>query len=332
MSNTAILSFDPSTAMWKATFAGNVISESTNKSYIRMNIENGTNKKANLLRVSKCEEIGMVSTKEQAVELIQFDINERFEFLADYVDMVASRDMKSTIICGSGGLGKSYTVFRQLAKNNIVDVTSSVANQEDGSEEFQKEMSNLIGNNSVNEYVTVKGYTTAKGLFRTLYENRNRTIVFDDCDSALQNDTSANLLKAALDSYSKRIVTWNAESFGKDSDLPKSFEFTGGVIFISNLPMAKIPQALISRSAPADVSMTREEVITRMRMIVSGGEFMDDVDMNIKTEALDFIEKHIDNPQIQSINLRTLIAVVTNRRCKPANWERLSLSLMIAAR
>jgi len=136
---------------------------------------------------------------------------------------------------------------------------------------------------------------------------------------------------AALDSYDKRIVTWNAEGWG-ESDLPKSFEFTGAVIFISNKPMHKIPQPIISRSAPADVSMTRPEIIARMRQIVKEGEFMHDVDMDIKLEALDFIASHINNPQVKAINLRTLIAVTTNRRCKPENWQRLSLSMMMAAR
>jgi len=156
-------------------------------------------------------------------------------------------------------------------------------------------------------------------------------VVFDDCDSILRDDVASNLLKAALDSYDKRIVTWNAESFG-ESDLPKSFEFTGAVIFISNMPMHKVPQPIISRSAPADVSMSRVEIISRMRQIVAEGEFMSDVSMLFKTEALDFIASHLNNPQVKTINLRTLIMVTTNRKCKPERWQRLSLSAMMAAR
>jgi hypothetical protein len=117
-----------------------------------------------------------------------------------------------------------------------------------------------------------------------------------------------------------------------ESDLPKSFEFTGGVIFISNLPMAKIPQAIVSRAATADVTMSRSEIICRMKQIISEGYFLADVDMSIKSDAIEFIELHINNPQITTINLRTLIAVVTNRRCKPDNWQRLSLSMMFAAK
>lgn len=321
MSKTAILALNATSNKWEAIFAGKVLASSPDKKYIIDVITKGLNGKARAMGVTKLEELGAATAKMAAhtAPLIEFDINERFEFLADYVDMVAQRDMKSAIVVGEGGLGKSYTVMAQLAKNGLKDL----ADLEIGAM--------LNDANSRSTYVVVKGYSTPKGLFRTLYENRNRLVVFDDCDSILRDEVASNLLKAALDSYDRRIVTWNAESFG-ESDLPKSFEFTGGVIFISNLPMVKIPQAIISRSAPADVSMTRPEIIDRMKQIVREGSFMADVDMPIKLEAVDFIAQHINNPQVKAINLRTLISVVTNRRCKPANWQRLSLSMMMAAR
>ena len=328
MSNTAIVSFNKDSNKWESSFSGRIIASSPNKDYVMSMSVGG--KRAHKYGVTSVEVLGEHKQNSVQPELIQFDIAERFRFLADYVDMVATRNMKSAIVVGMGGLGKTHTVLKQLALNGLIDVTDRQVTED--TDEIDSLITQLVGDNSVNEYVVVKGYSTAKGLFRTLYENRNRLVVFDDCDSVLSNDTACNLIKAAADSYDRRIVTWNAESFGAESDLPKSFEFKGGVIFISNLPMCKIPQAIISRSAPADVSMSREEIIDRMKQIVSEGEFMDDVDMSIKIEALDFIAKHIHNPQIRTINLRTLISVVTNRRCKIDNWERLSLSMMIAAR
>lgn len=322
MSKTALLSFSPSSNKWEATFGGNVIVSSPDKKYVVAVITKGLNTKARNLGITKVEELGTTSchAASQASPLVEFDVNERFQFLADYIDMVAQRDMKSAIVIGEGGLGKTYTVFGQLAKNGM----KNLAEMEIGA--------SVDNSNSRTSYVVIKGYSTAKGLFRTLYENRNRLVVFDDCDSILKDEVAANVLKAALDSYEKRIVTWNAESFINDGDLPKSFEFTGAVIFISNLPMYKIPQAIISRAAPADVSMTRQEIISRMRQIVKEGEFMPEVKMDIKLEALEFIGEQINNPQIKTINLRTLIAVTTNRRCKPSNWQRLSLAMMMAAR
>jgi hypothetical protein len=321
MSKTALLAYSDKTEKWEASFGGRVIVRGNDKKYVIHVITKGLNAKAKSLGVTKVEELGVASDGVAAhtEPLITFDINERFQFLEDYVDMAASRDRKSVVIVGEGGLGKSYTVFKQLKKNKLTDLQD----MEIGASADES--------NSRKSYVVVKGYSTAKGLYRTLYENRNRLVVFDDCDSILKDDVAANILKAALDSYDRRIVSWNAESFG-ESDLPKSFEFTGSVIFISNMSMHRIPQSLISRAAPVDVSMTRPEIITRMREIVKQGEFMDSDSMEHKLEALDYIASHINNPQIRAINLRTLIAVVTNRRCKPASWQRLSLMEMMAAR
>lgn len=324
MSKIAILSFSAKSQKWEAIYAGKVLVSSADKKYVSHVITKGLNSKARGLGITGVQELGQATATMEAhtAPLVEFDINERFTFLEDYVDMVANRDMKSAMIVGSGGLGKSYTVKKQLAKNGMTELSTLADDFEVGDK--------ISGGNDSKKYITVKGYSTAKGLFRTLYENRNRLVVFDDCDEVLENDTAADILKAALDSYDRRIVTWNAESFG-ESDLPKSFEFTGAVIFISNKPMHKIPQPIISRSAPADVSMTRVEVVQRMRQIVKEGEFMSEVDMDLKVEALDFIAENINNPQVKEINLRTLIAVTTNRRCKPANWQRLSLSMMMAA-
>lgn len=323
MSKTALLSFSSKSGKWEATSGGKVLVSSPNKKYVQHVIEKGLNAKARDAGVTKIEELGMNVdvAGESSTPLIEFDVNERFTFLADYVDMVSNRDMKSVIIVGEGGLGKSFTVLAQLAKNGLKEHSVH-------SEEYQIGEAPIGGNKST--FIVIKGYSTSKGLYRSLYENRNRLVIFDDCDSVLRDDSSVQTLKAALDSYDKRIVTWNAETVG-DSDLPKSFEFTGGVIFISNLSMHKIPQALISRSAAADVSMTRPEIISRMRKIVQDGDFMDDVEMSLKIEALDYIGEQVNNPQVKTMNLRTLISVVTNRRCKPSNWKRLSLSMMMAA-
>lgn len=321
MSKTALLSLNAKTGKWEASFGGKTIVSSADKKYVSHVITKGLNTRARELGITKVEELGVANGKLEAhsAPLVEFDINERFDFLADFVDMVADRQRKSVVVVGEGGLGKTFTVMNQLRKRGLKDISKL---------EIGATMNSALDAKS---YVVVKGYSTPKGLFRTLFENRNRLVIFDDCDSILHDETASNLLKAALDSYDERIVTWNAESFG-ESDLPKSFEFTGAVIFISNKSMHKIPQAIISRSAPADVSMTRAEIIARMRQIVKSGEFMADDSMEIKLEALDFIAGHINNPQIKAINLRTLIAVVTNRRCKPSNWQRLSLCEMMAAR
>lgn len=329
MTKTALLKHNEKTGKWEASYGGHVFLKSASKDYVVDKIVNQISEKAKKLGVTAVEEIGggqnnivsaaQAMAKPADPELV-FGINERFQILEDFVDMVATRTIPSAIIIGEGGLGKSHTVFKALKAAGLLNIDDA----EIGAR-FDEGLSRKA-------YVVVKGFSTTKGLYRTLYENKNKIVVFDDCDSVLKDPVAANLLKAALDSYDKRIITWNAEaSFGGDDDLPRSFEFTGGVVFISNMPMYKIPQALISRSMPADVSMTRPEIIERMRAIVSEGEFLEEYEMAAKLEALEFIAENSNRPEVKSINLRTLINVCKARVAKPDHWKRLALYAMINA-
>jgi DNA polymerase III delta prime subunit len=93
----------------------------------------------------------------------------------------------------------------------------------------------------------------------------------------------------------------------RDDDLPKSFIYTGRIIFISNLPESKIDQAIRSRSAVIDVSMTTDEVVDRMGVMIEEDEFLPEFEKNIKVDALEFIAKMKN--KMREINLRTLITV-----------------------
>lgn len=223
----------------------------------------------------------------------RFDINTRFGFVEKLVNMVATGVQPSAVITGEGGLGKTYTVTKTLEANGFRDI-SDLADFQVGS---------VI--NTRKCFTTVKGYSTAKGLYRTLFENNKSIIVFDDCDAVLKDPVALNLLKGALDSYGKRIISWNADM--KDDDLPRTFEFTGRVIFISNMDQDKIDQAIRSRSMMIDLSMSLDQKIDRMEFIAKSDEFLPEYDGVIKTDALALIREIKDD--CKEISLRTLIAV-----------------------
>ncbi|NDB94466.1 MAG: hypothetical protein EB165_07505 [Euryarchaeota archaeon] len=174
--------------------------------------------------------------------------------------------------------------------------------------------------NRSNSFTSVKGYSTPKGLYRTLYENKDSVVVFDDCDSILKDPVALNLLKSALDSYGKRIISWNAETgFGKEDDLPRSFEFKGRVVFISNLSQDKIDQAIRSRSMMVDLSMTEDQKIERMEVISASDEFLPEFSAEYKKDALDLI-RSLKN-DAKEISLRTLISVTKIRASGNKNWK-----------
>ena len=239
----------------------------------------------------------------------QFAINDRFDFTEQLVKMVASKQTASCVITGEGGLGKSYSVIKALTDSGLADLS-----------ELSPEYS-LDGG----YYRVVKGYSTAKGLYRILFENQNGILVFDDCDSVLKDPDALNLLKGALDSYDKRIITWNTST--NDDDLPRSFEFKGGIIFISNLDKDKISQAIRSRAMNVDLSMTTDQKIERMETIVRSGSFLPNIPVDQKLDALNIIR---DNADVASeISLRTLINVAKIRASGNTNWEQLAKYMMV---
>jgi hypothetical protein len=166
----------------------------------------------------------------------------------------------------------------------------------------------------------IKGYSTPKGLYRLLYENKDGVLVFDDCDSVLKDPISLNLLKGALDSYSRRIISWRADI--RDEDLPTSFEFKGRVVFISNLSSSQIDQAIITRSMAVDLSMTTKQKIERMRFIMDSNDFMPDFNKQFKADAIALVDQLQDN--VKELSLRTLIQVVNIRANAGANWKNLA--------
>lgn len=238
----------------------------------------------------------------------RFSINERFGFVSDMVTMLANGAQASVVVTGPGGLGKSFTVSKTLAACGFKDISTLEA----------LEVGAVIKTNK--SFRVVKGYSTPKGLYRLLYENKDGVIVFDDCDSVLKDPVSLNLLKGALDSYSRRIISWRADI--RDEDLPTTFEFKGRIVFISNLASTQIDQAIITRSMAVDLSMTRQQKIERMRHLLDSGEFMPEFDKVTKNDAMSLIDRLQD--KVKELSLRTLIQVTKIRKSAGTNWANLA--------
>jgi hypothetical protein len=269
-------------------------------------------KKATGVKKDYDQIMGGVSVSSEPKEE-KYDINTRFGFVEKLVSMVASGVQPSAVITGSGGLGKTYTVTKTLQSSGYKDI-SDLADFQVGS---------VI--NTRKCFTFVKGYSTPKGLYRTLFENNKSIIVFDDCDAVLKDPVALNLLKGALDSYGKRIISWNADM--RDDDLPRSFNFEGRVIFISNMSQDKIDQAIRSRSMMIDLSMTLDQKIDRMEHIALSDEFMPEYTKAQKQDALGLIRDIKD--EAKEISLRTLISV-TKIRASNDDWKDLATYMLTA--
>jgi hypothetical protein len=235
-------------------------------------------------------------------EAVTWNINQRFQFVTDLVTMIARGRAVSLIVTGPGGLGKTHTVTAGLTAAGLRDVS--------GREVESPERS----------FKQIKGYSTAKGLYRELFMNKDSVIVFDDCDSVLRDPVALNLLKGALDSYDRRIISWNADL--RDDDLPRSFIFNGRIVFISNMQRSQLDAALKTRAYVVDLAMTREQKLERMTVLADNEEFMPGMERSHLHDSLALIQEV--GERAQEISLRSLQAVARIRAGGGASWRNLA--------
>lgn len=176
----------------------------------------------------------------------KYSVSQRFSFINQFIQMIGSKKTNSLIITGDPGLGKSYAVVDNLKKLGLDEI--------------------ILDNDG--DFIVIKGFSTARALYNTLYEYNGKVIVFDDADAIHKDPVASDILKAALDSGDNRILSWGSMRLGGDDGVPGRFEFTGRCIFISNMSIQKFPQALLSRSYCVDLTLTLKEKLDRIDMVI----------------------------------------------------------------
>jgi hypothetical protein len=66
-----------------------------------------------------------------------------------------------------------------------------------------------LGLKAGRDYVVKKGYITTNSMYRTLIERVNGLVIFDDCDSVVEEKAAVNMLKGALDTDPVREISYD---------------------------------------------------------------------------------------------------------------------------
>ena len=204
-----------------------------------------------------------------------------FNNLERLTKMVGRGIQPSLVITGMAGVGKTHLV---------------------------KETLKQMGLRESYEFEHFKGKATAAGLFITLYQNSDKIVVLDDCDSVFKDDDAVNILKAALDSYDTRKISYISTKPLKDEfgePIPSHFEFTGKIIFISNIHQSKLDEAIRSRSFVADISMNTGQMFQRMEQLMASMEPR--IPLAAKQQALEIMQSLDSQYGGVDINLRSFI-------------------------
>ena len=312
----------PTGGKFHVVMNGATIHKAGNMAAAQITVERERKKHSNLVVIQDGVHVDSNGHSVEHVE--EYDINERFEFLEMLVEMVAKGDSLALTVVGQGGLGKSWTVFETLEKCGLQNfdnlVAMRVAEAEAASDEKSLEGIDLsdasMGVSKFGTYKLIKGHSSPKGLYRILWENHGGVLVFDDCDSIQKDMTSLNLLKAALDTTGeRRIISWASES-PIDDGLPRSFEFQGRVIFISNLRASAWDTAVKSRSNMVDVHMNRRQIVERLQTISKSPKFHPDISAEAKDAAMAIIDR--EQERVKDLNFRTLVKAAKAYAAAPA--------------
>lgn len=242
-----------------------------------------------------------------------------FKDLENLTKMVASKaesSPRAMLVTGSGGTGKTHTVTETL--------------KEEGYTEGK-------------DYDKVTGTASARGMYEKLFLNHDGFVLFDDCDGIFADKDAVNILKGALDTSKVRKISWlsaaNFDTKGMSMEeiisaynaqerikrLPNSFEFTGKVIFISNMPPNKLDQALRTRAFSVDVTLKPEDMLERVKDILP--KLMPEVSLAKKEEAFEVVEAYVKEKIAagkklkNEINMRSMIKSIQVRASGVGNWK-----------
>jgi len=250
-------------------------------------------------------EVVSLSQPEETDDQIEERINLRFDVMDMMAKAAIQGNCRSMIVSSAPGVGKSFTIL------------------------------NAIRNMPEEKVSVLSGKVSPIGLFRTLWKHRfdNHVIVFDDCDSIFDNETSMNILKAACDSSDERYVTWssNVKQFDEDGEeIPSTFEFNGCIIVLTNIDFKANVQkdnamsphfsAMMSRSHFIDLAIkTEREYMVRIKSVVYKSGMLAAYSDRTRDEVVQFID--MNRSKMTELSLRMVKKIAGLTEISPDYWR-----------
>ncbi len=284
---------------------------------------------ANIVEKMRAAGFGGFDTREPAVntpskrqkriaELEEMTDEELFKRIQDTFDSLtllseASADLKirSMIVSGSPGTGKTFEVIKAMKAKSRTD-------------------RNFY-------FHQIKGTISPIALYIELYRARNGVLVLDDADEAFTDPESLQLLKAATESSKTRAVSYRKLSMALEAEgIPQEFEFEGCVVILTN---TNLEEARKQRQSHYDAIMSRahyinavletdREKIMRIRHIMTTTTMLNQfLDPAYHQEVIDFVEEH--HARFRELSIRTIVKLAELRAAFPKKWDTLARGTLL---
>lgn len=272
---------------------------------------------------------------EESLEAAKKRIALRYDAMERMCRRLVVGGMPSLIVSGPPGLGKSHTALLAIEEQEAEGKMKSILpSEEELDEELSPEELEEL-NKGKRMYDVLSGSISAVGLFKALWDTRNGgVLVLDDTDEVFRDEVCLNLLKNALDSGKKRMLTWRKEAnWLEDYGISRTFEFKGHVVFLTNIDfeteiakngkMAEHFKALIDRSYYLCLTLrTKRDFMIRIRQVAGGEEGMlctkHGLSLEASEEVLDYITDNQD--RFYNLSLRLTDQIARMRAIDENGW------------
>lgn len=234
-------------------------------------------------------------------------IRKRFDVMNKMGKGIIAGVIRSLIISGAPGIGKTFGLEQQLKKA-----------ESRGDIEFD----------------FIKGKISAIGLYTKLWENSNAgcVTVLDDIDVFSDEDV-LNILKAALDTGEERWISWGtASSWLEDKGIPNTFQYEGSVIFITNMNVDRELEksskltphldALVSRSIYLDLGVhSNRDIMIRVEDVIANTDMLIDKGLSTseETELVAWMKENVD--RLRNVSLRTALFIADFIKTDKHEWK-----------
>ena len=249
---------------------------------------------------NKAEEYGMTARKQEeeqtakelneALQKIKdtkaIELDKYFRVVDDYVKaLVNAKDINSLILLGEAGIGKSYRVIKALTDLN-------------------KEHSK--------DWVMINTHITPLEQYEFLYNNNGKIIIYDDIIKIFDDPVNLGILLSALwNPMGKRMISYMSSS--DKLNAPKSFEFKGKIIFLTN-KLAEQLDTIKTRAFTINLEFSWEDKVKIIYELVKL--------YKMPMEVADWIKKHSN--KASNLNFRLPFKVYELLRSHPDRWKKLA--------
>jgi len=214
-----------------------------------------------------------------------------------YLDKFVAGDLGLVLLLGRHGTGKSEGVRRLLATAHGDDAER---------------------NDQSTRVLHVEGHMQPFGLYRQLWEHRDKPVVLDDLDRLYGDPDCVRLLKPLCNTVQRKRLQWLTHVTLKDDSIPPSFTTTSSVILIANEWKSLNPnvRALEDRAIILHFTPSNAEVHRKV------GEWFDD------PEVYAFLGGML--AKIPFVSMRHYCKGSQLRRAGLADWRTSLMQMVIA--